>query len=62
MKKEWNGFGIVVDNSLKEGEWHLENKNPHAVALGSIKSSKKTLSSRKNGKRGGRPKKDKVLI
>jgi len=32
-------------------------KNPHAVALGSIKSRKKALSSKKNGKKGGRPKK-----
>lgn len=29
-----------------------------AVALGSIKSAKKTKSSRRNGKLGGRPKKD----
>lgn len=31
-------------------------KNPHAVALGSIKSEKKAKSSRENGKKGGRPK------
>lgn len=35
---------------------HFENKNPAAVALGSIKSDKKTKSSRENGKKGGRPK------
>lgn len=32
-------------------------KNPNAVALGSIKSEKKSLSSKENGKKGGRPKK-----
>lgn len=32
-------------------------KNKFAVALGSIKSEKKAESSRKNGKKGGRPKK-----
>ena len=31
-------------------------KNPHAVALGKIKTKKKAKSSRLNGKRGGRPK------
>lgn len=31
-------------------------KNPAAVALGSIKTAKKAKSSRKNGKKGGRPK------
>ena len=33
------------------------NKNPHAVALGSIKTKKKARASRLNGKKGGRPKK-----
>jgi hypothetical protein len=33
------------------------NKNPSAVALGSIKSKKKAEASRINGKLGGRPKK-----
>jgi len=31
-------------------------KNPAAVALGSITSRKKSISSRRNGKLGGRPK------
>jgi len=33
------------------------NKNPAAVALGSIKTKKKAEAARKNGKKGGRPKK-----
>lgn len=32
-------------------------KNPAAVSLGSIKTNKKAKASRKNGKKGGRPKK-----
>jgi hypothetical protein len=34
-------------------------KNPAAVAMGSIKTEKKAISSRENGKKGGRPKKKK---
>lgn len=33
------------------------NKNPAAVALGSMKSDKKAAAARENGKKGGRPKK-----
>jgi len=32
-------------------------KNPAAVALGSIRSEKKAKAARENGKLGGRPKK-----
>jgi hypothetical protein len=35
----------------------MTTKNTAAVALGSIKSKKKSKSSRENGKLGGRPKK-----
>lgn len=24
---EWNGIGIKVDKSLKDGEWHLKTEN-----------------------------------
>lgn len=41
-----------MDAAFKRAE-----KNPAAVSLGSIKSKKKAESSRKNGKKGGRPKK-----
>ena len=36
------------------------DKNKAAVILGSIKSEKKAAASRKNGKNGGRPKKEPV--
>jgi hypothetical protein len=37
----------------------MQIRNPAAVALGSIKSKKKAEAARKNGKKGGRPKKKK---
>lgn len=36
------------------------SKNKYAVALGKIKSKKKAVASRENGKKGGRPRK--ILI
>lgn len=32
-----------------------ENKNPHAVALGKMKSAAKAEAAQKNGAKGGRP-------
>lgn len=39
------------------GEYLKLNTNSAAVALGSIRSERKALSSRENGKKGGRPRK-----
>ena len=37
----------------------MAKKNPHAVALGRIKSPARAAASRRNGKLGGRPRKHK---
>ena len=37
------------------------NMNPHAKALGSIKTPKKSKSSKINGKKGGRPRNPKKV-
>lgn len=39
-----------------EAAYKRSDKNPAAVALGSIRSEKKTQAARANGKKGGRPK------
>jgi hypothetical protein len=35
--------------------YSMKAKNPSAVALGSIRSTKKAAAARQNGKKGGRP-------
>ncbi len=37
-------------------DYTIRSKNAAAVAMGKIKSERKALASRENGKRGGRPK------
>lgn len=39
-----------------------KKKNPHAQALGSIKTAKKARASKRNGKLGGRPVTKKKVI
>lgn len=46
-------LAVVVRNARRN---ERNDKNPAAVALGSIKSEKKAKASRENGKKGGRPK------
>ena len=59
MEKLFNGLhGDIVLICAVCGERHRPRcKSPAGVALGSIKSERKSKSSRLNGKKGGRPKK-----
>lgn len=48
----------ICKECKRHGGGHDENcskRNPAAVALGSIKTEKKSAAARQNGKKGGRP-------
>lgn len=51
----WNSNG-VLDVYISRYR-PMKEKNPAAVALGRITSKKKAAAARRNGKKGGRPKK-----
>lgn len=57
-KKTKLSTSSTVNNRLLGYTIHMKNnkiKNPAAVALGKIKSPKKAIAARENGKKGGRP-------
>jgi len=48
----------TLRNRIERGELRygtVENKNPHAVALGKLTSPEKAAAAQKNGEKGGRP-------
>ena len=51
------GGWLLVDDFLRHYELQPETKNAAAQALRAIPSDKRAQASRKNGKKGGRPKK-----
>lgn len=51
---------IPIEELLAYAQSRVREKNLLAVGLGSIRSEKKSISSRENGKKGGRPKKIKI--
>lgn len=52
---------IKIEDLLAYAQSRMKEKNVMAQMLGSITSKKKTKSSRENGKKGGRPKKEKII-
>lgn len=50
---------VSIEHLLGYAQKRMGEKNLAASLMGSVSSEKKTISSRENGKKGGRPKKRK---
>jgi hypothetical protein len=60
MEVTTQNIWVAIDDRINRNRrLTVFEKNPAAVALGKIKSKKKAAASRRNGKLGGRPKKEK---